>query len=118
MFGRLKSMEELPAITLLYEISKKLLLLNTTLDKKYRYSLGEKASKICFDTLENLISAKHAPKPMKASYLIVASTKAEMLAIQLRLILELKLANETNTLKIQAKLTEARRQIGGWRKSV
>lgn len=118
MFVRLKSMEELPAITLLYEISKKLLILNTSLDKKYRYSLGEQAAKTCFSTLESLISAKHAPKPIKASYLIMASTKAELLAIQLRLILELKLANETNVLKIQAKLTEARRQIGGWRKSV
>ena len=32
--------------------------------------------------------------------------------------LELKLTNETNLLKLQAKLTEARRQLGGWRKSI
>lgn len=55
---------------------------------------------------------------MKATYLIKADAKAELTVLKLRAILELKLANETNVLKLQAKLTEARRQIGGWRKSV
>lgn len=72
----------------------------------------------CSDALRQLIFAKHAPKPMKGAYLINAEAAAEMLALNIRTILELKLANETNLLKLQAKLTEARRQIGGWRKSV
>lgn len=42
---------------------------------------------------------------------------ADLTAFQLRAILELKLTNETNVLKIQAKLTEARQMIGGWQKS-
>jgi len=50
--------------------------------------------------------------------LIKADAEAELAALQIRSLLELKLANETNTLKIQARLTEIRRQIGGWRKSV
>lgn len=62
--------------------------------------------------------AKHAPKAMKATYLINADAKSVLLALKLRALLELKLVNETNVLKIQAKLTEARRQVGGWRKSV
>ena len=72
----------------------------------------------CNSTLEQLILAKHAPKTLKASYLIRADAASELTALKLRAILELKLSNETNILKIQAKLTEARRQIGGWRKSV
>ena len=72
----------------------------------------------CSSTLEQLILAKHAPKTLKASYLIRADAASELTALKLRAILELKLSNETNILKIQAKLTEARRQIGGWRKSV
>lgn len=72
----------------------------------------------CSSTLEQLILAKHAPKTLKASYLIKADSASELTALKLRAILELKLSNETNILKIQAKLTEARRQIGGWRKSV
>lgn len=119
IFVKLKSMsDELPAIALVYEITKKVIVLNTTLDKHYRYSLGELAIKNCFDVLEQLMGAKQAPKPLKKSYLVMASAKAEVLTLQLRAILELKLANETNVLRIQAKLTEAKRQLGGWRNSL
>lgn len=111
-------MEELSVISLTYEIYKKLIDLTTTIDKKYRYTLGEPTVTACSDTLEQLILAKHSPKAMKATYLIKADAKAELTVLKLRAILELKLANETNVLKLQAKLTEARRQIGGWRKSV
>ena len=111
-------MEELPVITIAFEIYKKLLELNAKLDRKYRYSLGEETIKSWTDTMEQLILAKHAPKPMKASYLLKANALAEMSSLHLRAILELKLANETNVLKIQARLSEARRMIGGWLKSV
>ena len=118
MFVRLRSMEELSVIIITYEIYKKLVTLTTTIDKKYRYTLGEPVVASCSTTLEQLILAKHAPKPLKATYLINADAAAELTALKLRAVLELKLANETNVLKIQAKLSEARRQIGGWRKSV
>lgn len=118
MFVRLKSMEELSVIKVTYEIYKKLAELNTTIDKKYRYTLGESVVASCGNTLEQLILAKHAPKPIKATYLIQADAYSELTAMKLRAILEMKLSNETNILKIQAKLTEARRQIGGWSKSV
>lgn len=111
-------MEELSVITTTYEIHKKLIVLAATVDKKYRYSLGEPTVKSCTDLLEQLILAKHAPKALKATYLISADAYAELTSLKLRTILELKLANETNVLKLQAKLSEARRQIGGWRKSV
>ncbi len=93
-------------------------MLTTTIDKKYRYMLGEPTVASCESALEQLILAKHAPKSLKATYLIAAGAASELTALKLRAILELKLANETNVLKIQAKLSEARRQIGGWRKSV
>lgn len=118
IFVRLKSMEELSVITATYEIYKKLITLTTTIDKKYRYTLGEPTVTSCSEILEQLILAKHAPKPLKATYLIKADALSELTALRLRAILELKLSNETNILKIQAKLTEARRQIGGWRKSI
>ena len=115
--AKLISMEELPVITIAFEIYKKLLELNTKLDKKYRYSLGEQTVKCWSNTSEQLLLAKHAPKPMKASYLLRANALAEMTSLHLRAILELKLANETNVLKIQARLSETRRMIGGWLKS-
>lgn len=102
----------------MYEVYKKLLLLATTVDKKYRSGLIEPAVNSCHGTIRQLILAKHAPKPMKGAYLINADTEAELLALKLRIVLELKLSNETNVLKLQAKLSDARRQIGGWRKSL
>jgi len=111
-------MEELSVIAITYEVYKKLLLLSTTLDKKYRHTLGETTAKNCAGVLELLILAKNAPKPLKTSYLEKADAQAELIALQLRAILELKLSNPTNVLKIQARLREARRQIGGWRKSM
>lgn len=97
---------------------KKLAELNTLLDKKYRYTLGEPLVASCSATLKYLIHAKHAPKTLKLTYLIQANANAELTGLKLRAILELNLANATNVLKIQARLSEARRQIGGWRKSV
>jgi len=111
-------MEELPVISLIYEVYKKLAELNVSLDKKYRHTLGEPTVESCGEILKQLILAKHAPKPIKATYLIQADASAELTALKLRAILELHLANETNTLKIQARLSEARRMIGGWRKSI
>jgi hypothetical protein len=111
-------MEELSVISVTYEVYKKLIELDTNLDKKYRHILGEPVVAHCDDTLKHLILAKHAPKSLKASYLIQADASAELTALNVRVILELNLANATNLLKIQARLSEARRMIGGWRKSV
>ena len=69
------------------------------------------------EVMQNLITAKRAPKATKASYLLKANTKSELANLQLRAILELGLANETNVLKTMARMREARRMIGGWLKS-
>jgi hypothetical protein len=111
-------MDELSVITVTYEVYKKLATLIAMVDKKYRYTLGEPTVTSCSETLQQLILAKHAPKSHKAAYLIAADAHAEMTALRLRALLELNLVNDTNALKLQAKLNEARRQIGGWRKSV
>lgn len=102
----------------MYEVYKKLATLVVTVDKKYRHTLGEPAMSSCSETLKQLILAKHAPKSHKATFLITADADAELTALRLRALLELNLVNDTNALKLQAKITEVRRQIGGWRKSL
>lgn len=101
----------------MYEVHKKLIELNTVVDKKYRHTLSEPCVVSCLHVLETLVLAKYAPKPLKGGYLVKANSYAELTALQLRTVLELRLSNETNILKIQARLTEARKQINGWRKS-
>lgn len=111
-------MEELSVISTTFEVYKKLVELNTRIDKKYRHTMGEAATATCLRNLEQLIQAKHAPKAIKSTYLIEAAASSELLALQIRAMLELHLENDTNLLKLQARLNEARKQITGWRKSL
>jgi hypothetical protein len=110
-------MEELPVIAKTYEVYKKLIELNQKVDKGYRISASEPAIQTSRQLLEQVLIAKHAPKAVKEQFLVRANAQAELLALQIRTILELKLANETNCLKLQARLSEARRMLGGWLKS-
>lgn len=68
--------------------------------------------------LENLIQAKNAPRPLKAGYLLKASAHLEIARLKLRLMLELRLVNETKIFQIQARLEEIGRMLGGWIKSL
>ena len=61
--------------------------------------------------------AKNAPRPLKTGYLIKASTYLETAALKVRLLLELKLVNETQIFQLQANLAEIGRMLGGWLKS-
>jgi len=110
-------MESLPIINKTYEVYKSVISINETLTKRWRYSLGLSLENSILDLLENLIMAKNAPKPLKAGYLIKAGAKLEIAMLKLRLMLELKLANETKIFQIQTELEEIGRMLGGWRKS-
>jgi uncharacterized protein YehS (DUF1456 family) len=111
-------MEDLPVINRTYEAYKNLAAILSTLPKQERYSIGQSSENSLLALLENLIMAKHAPKAQKSAFLIRATAQHEITVLKLRLILELKLANETNVLKLQAKLAEIGRMLGGWRKSL
>lgn len=68
--------------------------------------------------LEQLVMSKNAPKTMKAAYLLKASGVLEVLTLKFRLMLELKLVNETRVFQLQAETQEIGRMLGGWLKSV
>lgn len=68
--------------------------------------------------LSDLIMAKNAPKALKASYLLKASGHAEVSRLKLRLMLDLKLANETKIFQAQNVLEEIGRMLGGWLRSL
>lgn len=62
--------------------------------------------------------AKSAPKTLKAGYLLKAVAKLEVSTLKLRLLLELKLVNETKLFQLQGKLAEIGRMLGGWLRSL
>lgn len=111
-------MQSLPIINKSYELYKALVETNNHLDKRWRYSLGQKTEESVLDLIQSLIMAKNAPKPMKAAYLIKATSHQEILVLKLRLYLELELANKTKIFQLQANLTETGKMLGGWLKSL
>jgi len=88
------------------------------MEKRHRYGLGNNIEAGILELLTNLIMAKNAPKPLKASYLIRADGLLEITILKLRLCLELNLANETRIFQIQSRLAEIGRMLGGWIKSL
>lgn len=111
-------MESLPIINNIYEAYKSIIDLNNKLEKRRRYTLGLSLENSILDCMEILVMAKNAPKPLKAGYLIKASSKLEVSTLKLRLLLELALINETKIFQLQAKLDEIGRMLGGWLKSI
>ena len=110
-------MESLPIINKTYEVYKGIIDVNSKLDKRWRHSLGISIENSLLECFECLIMAKNAPKPLKVGYLIKASSKHEIVLHKTRLLLELRLANETKIFQLQAKLAEVGRMIGGWTKA-
>lgn len=111
-------MDTLPIINRTYELYKLVVDINSHLEKRWRYSLGVSLESTLMDGLSELIMAKNAPKALKSSYLLKASSHIEIATLKLRLILELGLANETKIFQAQAKLTEIGKMLGGWLKSL
>lgn len=63
--------------------------------------------------------AKHAPKSLKASYLLKSMGQLEIVRLKLRLILEFKaVKNQTNVFKIQQHNEEIGKMLGGWIRSL
>jgi hypothetical protein len=110
-------MDTLPIINRTYEVYKLITDINTHLEKRWRYSLGQSLENSILSLLQELIMAKNAPKPMKVSYLIRGSSHLEVAILKLRLFLELSIANETRIFQTQSTLAEIGRMLGGWIKS-
>ena len=111
-------METLSIINRVYEVYKLVADMNVRLEKKWRYALGQSLETTILDCLSELIMAKNAPKPLKASHLIKASSHQEIAIFKLRLMLELKLGNETKIFQAQSLLAEIGRMLGRWLRSL
>ena len=92
--------------------------ITTKLQKQWRYGLGASLEQSVLECLSELVMTKNAPKSLKAAYLLRASGHAEVARLKLRLLLELKLANETRIFQSQGILEEIGRMLGGWLKSL
>ena len=110
-------MDSLPIIIATYTIYKNIVEINYHLERRWKFSLGMSLENTALSLLEQLIMAKHAPKSLKASYLIKAVALLEVLRLKVRLLLEFKICNETKVFQIQSKIAEIGRMLGGWLKA-
>ena len=111
-------MDTLPIINRTYDAYKRITECVEHFPKRQRHSLGSSAEASVLACLDELIMAKNAPRPLKAAYLIRASSHLEVLTLKLRLALELKLASATTIFQIQEATAEVGRMLGGRLKSV
>lgn len=110
-------MESLPIINKTYESYKAVVDINNHMEKRWRNSLGISLETGLLECLTQLVMAKNAPKTLKASYLLRASGMLEVSVLKLRLVLEIKIANETKIFQIQGMFAEIGRMLGGWLKA-
>ena len=92
--------------------------MNVHLEKRWRYPLGQSLESTILDCLSEIVMAKNAAKPLKAPYLLRASSHQEIAILKLRLMLELELVNETKIFQSQSLLEEIGRMLGGWLRSL
>lgn len=111
-------MDTLPIINRVYDLYKAAVDITHHLEKRWRYSLGVSIEESILECLSQLVMAKNAPKPLKAPYLLKASSYLEITRLKLRLCLELGLANETKLFQAQSTVAEAGRMLGGWLRSL
>ena len=110
---------EIPIVQKTYEVYKGVVDINNHLDKRWRYSLGHSLEESVLALLDSLIMAKHAPKTLKAPYLLKSMSHLEISRLKLRLVLEFKaVKNETNVFKMQLHNEEIGKMLGGWIRSL
>jgi len=110
-------MESLPIISKSYQLYKLAADIGSHAERRYRFTVCERAERSTLALIEDLIIAKNSPKPLKAGALLRASAQHEICILQFRLMQELDAANDTKISQAQARLSEIGRMLGGWLKS-
>lgn len=111
-------MDTLPIINKTYQLYKQIFDMDTRIEKRWRYSLGGSLEQTILQLMGELVMAKHAPKTIKATYLLRAAANQEIAVLKLRLFLELAVGQETKISQSQSVLAEIGRMLGGWLKSL
>lgn len=90
------------------------MVINATISQNPKLYFKINAHQTIKSLLELLCMAQHAPKTHKGAYLIKSQAHLDILNLELRLYLELKLVNETKIFQLLSELQEVGRMLGGW----
>lgn len=87
--------------------------------KPQRYTLGETCSKYLLSTLELLLGAATTSAPAEKSVRLKdASAKVDTAKLLVRLCKDCKCITNVQYLKVESKLVDVGKMLGGWIKSV
>jgi len=106
--------QETPLFSKIYKLSIDLYKANKKMPKRDRYLYGARIENTLQEILEKIISATNASKTEKLPFLKPASTKLELLKVQLRMANEMELLTDKKYLEFETELQEAGRMLGGW----
>lgn len=85
--------------------------------KIHRYTLGNRVSTYLLDTIELLITtASTTDVGAKQDCLMKASSKTDLIKLLVRLAKDTQAIHNEQYLKLQSKLSEAGKMLGGWLK--
>lgn len=93
------------------------MVINTKLPDTHKEYVGLSTQRTMDNLIQLFFMAQHAPKTHKGAYLLKSQSQLDVLNLQLRLYLDLKLANETKIFQLLADLQEVGRMLGGWLKA-
>jgi len=100
-----------------YQIYKRLVVIDAVVAKDHKEYTHVSSQRSVEKLLELFFMSQHAPKVHKGAYLLKAQAQLEILNLQLRLYLDLKLTNETKIFQLLADTQEVGRMLGGWLKA-
>ena len=110
--------KEIPLTQKVYDFYSSLYILTQKMPKKDKYSLGIKIDQTTLDLLEIVIAAGNAKPDEKLIILQKASAKTDLLKLLIRLCYDIKAIDKKKYLKLEERLQEIGRMLGGWIKSL
>jgi len=109
---------DIPITKELYELYKLFYIYSATFPKKDRYTLGAKCETYIIATLELLLEASCIHKGKKLDLIKKANIKFDALKIFIRLLKDLNIIDIKKYLKLQEKIQEIGKMLGGWHRSL
>ncbi len=109
---------DIPIFKNTYEFYQSIYSLRLRIPKQDRYTLWQRVENTTLDLIEGILKASELSKQAKLPVLEDVSTKLNLLRILIRLMRDIKAIDGSKYTRLQQKIDEIGRMLGGWIKSL
>jgi len=109
---------DIPIFKNTYEFYQSIYSLRLRIPKQDRYTLWQRVENTTLDLLEGILRASELSKQAKLPVLEEVSTKLNLLRILIRLMRDIKAIDGSKYTRLQQKIDEIGRMLGGWIRSL